>query len=333
MKHLKVLEYFIEVARAGSIRKAADRVYLTASALNRRIQDLEDELGVTLFERWARGVRLTPSGEILLRYADQSLRAAAEIAAQFRALDGHAQGSVRMICSQALAAHFLPSCINEFQQHHPRVNITADVADHRQAIAALRNHDAEFALIFNPTLDPSIHVIASISQRLVALLRPGHPLAHKDKLSLEDCLAYPVALPGPELGTRQLIDQLAAREGYAMNVIAQSNSFEMLQGIVATSDAISFQIEVGAPPQRYGMRSVAVPLNDRRLRHDDLVLCCLADSNLGPAADAFAHHIATRLGVLGGPTAGNSVDYRIPPPCGSTVRDARLQSQRTDPDE
>ncbi len=68
MKHLRILRYVDEVARTGSIRKAADQLNVTASAVNRRIMDLEEELGTPLFERRARGVRLTSAGEIFVHY-------------------------------------------------------------------------------------------------------------------------------------------------------------------------------------------------------------------------------------------------------------------------
>jgi DNA-binding transcriptional LysR family regulator len=68
MKHLRILSYVDEVARAGSIRKAADRLNVTASAVNRRIADLETELGAPLFDRRPRGVRLTAAGEVFVHY-------------------------------------------------------------------------------------------------------------------------------------------------------------------------------------------------------------------------------------------------------------------------
>src|SRR6266567_3317774 len=68
MKHMRILQYVDEVARTGSIRKAAERLHVTSSAVNRRIMDLEAELGASLFERWPRGVRLTAAGEIFVHY-------------------------------------------------------------------------------------------------------------------------------------------------------------------------------------------------------------------------------------------------------------------------
>ena len=68
MRHLRFLRYVDEVARAGSIRKAAEVLHVTASAVNRRIMDLEEELGAPLFEQRPRGVRLTAAGELFVRY-------------------------------------------------------------------------------------------------------------------------------------------------------------------------------------------------------------------------------------------------------------------------
>ena len=68
MRHLRFLRYVDEVARAGSIRKAAEQLHVTASAVNRRVMDLEEELGAPLFERRPRGVRLTAAGELFVRY-------------------------------------------------------------------------------------------------------------------------------------------------------------------------------------------------------------------------------------------------------------------------
>ena len=68
MNHLRFLKYFDEVARAGSIRQAAEALHVAPSSVNRRIQDLEEELGVPLFERLPRGMRLTAAGELFVQY-------------------------------------------------------------------------------------------------------------------------------------------------------------------------------------------------------------------------------------------------------------------------
>ena len=119
MKHLRILRYVDEVARTGSIRKAADQLNVTASAVNRRIMDLEEELGAPLFERRPRGVRLTAAGEVFVNYLRQQDGDVERMKSQIEDLKGMRRGTVRIACSQALALDFLPREIGEFRKRHP----------------------------------------------------------------------------------------------------------------------------------------------------------------------------------------------------------------------
>src|SRR6202165_35778 len=102
MKHLRIMRYVDEVARTGSIRKAADHLNVTASAVNRRIMDLEEELGAQLFERRPRGVRLTAAGEVLVHYLREQDGEVERMKSQIEDLKGLRRGTGRMRCSQAL---------------------------------------------------------------------------------------------------------------------------------------------------------------------------------------------------------------------------------------
>src|SRR5262245_28837188 len=119
MKHLRVLRYVDEVARVGSIRKAADQLNVTASAVNRRIMDLEEELDTPLFERRPRGVRLTAAGEVFVSYLREQNSDLERMKSQIEDLKGMRRGTVRVACSQAVALDFLPRQIAEFRKRHP----------------------------------------------------------------------------------------------------------------------------------------------------------------------------------------------------------------------
>ena len=95
MKHLKSLSYFLAVAQHKSIREAAETVHVTSTALNRHILDLEEELGAPLFERHARGVRLTSAGETYLDYANRAQRDAEAAQSSIDELRGVKRGHRR----------------------------------------------------------------------------------------------------------------------------------------------------------------------------------------------------------------------------------------------
>src|ERR1700755_2665422 len=140
MKHLRIFHYVDEVARCGSIRKAAEQLNVTSSAGNRHVLDLEDELGAPLVERRPRGVRLTAAGEVFVNFLRQHNGEVERMKSQIEDLKGMRRGTVRIACSQALALEFLPRQIGEFRKRHPLVAFDVKVFDHEQAMAALAAH-------------------------------------------------------------------------------------------------------------------------------------------------------------------------------------------------
>ncbi len=297
MRHLRLLHHICEVAHTGSIRRAAEALNLTPSAMNRRIQDLEAELGAALFERHPRGVRLTEAGVMFLRYARGQIAEAERLRSEIDALQGLRRGPIRIACSQAVAYDFLPSRIARFRAGHPGLVFDVKVMDHDRALAALAEYEADLALIFKPAIDPTFQVLASLPQRLVAIMRTDHPLAAQARLGLADCAACPVALPDATLGTRQLLDDAAARLDLCFDIAAESNSFEMLRAMVLRAKLVSFQIEIGRPMEDADLRLAARPIDAGDIPQAHLVLCQLRGRSLPVAAARFAEVLAAELAV------------------------------------
>src|SRR3954447_17642850 len=263
MRHLRFLRYVDEVARAGSIRKAADVLHVTASAVNRRIMDLEEELGAPLFERRPRGVRLTAAGELFVRYIREQDGDVERMKSQIEDLKGMRRGTVRIACSQALALDFLPREIGEFRKRHPLVTFDVKVFDHERAMMALSDYEVDLVLVFRPPFLANFQPLMTLEQRIVVVMSSNHPLASRPTVRLRDCAAYPVALPERSIGGRQLLDEVCARRGISFQVAAESNSFELLRSLVTQTKLISFQIQVGTMPEGNRLGIVAREIDDR----------------------------------------------------------------------
>ena len=191
MKHLRIMRYVDEVARAGSIRKAADHLNVTASAVNRRIMDLEEELGTQLFERRPRGVRLTAAGEVFVSYLREQDGDVERMKSQIEDLKGMRRGTVRIACSQALALDFLPREIGEFRKRHSLVSFDVKVLDHEQAMSALATYEVDLVLVFRPPFLANFQSLMTLEQRMVAVMAAGHPLASRKNRS--GCgIAHPI---------------------------------------------------------------------------------------------------------------------------------------------
>ncbi len=167
---------------------------------------------------------------------------------QLEDMKGLRRGTVRIACSQALAHDFLPQQIASFRQRHPLMTFDVNVADHEHAIGLLVNYEVDLILVFRPPFVARLRPLMTLPQRVVALLPADHTLAARPKVRLADCAGYPLALSERSTGGRQMIEERISRSGLRFSVMAQSNSFELLRGLVAHCGFISFQIEVGAQP-------------------------------------------------------------------------------------
>ena len=296
MKHLRLLRYVDEVARTGSIRKAAERLNVTASALNRRIQDIEDELGTKIFERLPRGVRLNAAGELLVRHIRTQLADLSRVRSQIEDLSGFRRGTVSIACSQALAYHLLPTEIAAYRESFPLVRFDVQVLDHTDALRALAEFEVDLALVFRPSLMADLQVLSSVEQRIVAIVAETHPLAAKATVRLRDCAEYPLALPDRTYGGRQLLDEAIARSSFRFEPAIESNSFEFLRNYVRFERAATFQIEIGAPQalrERHGL--VARPIDGRDVPVSMLVMGQLRGRALPVASAKFADQLRLRL--------------------------------------
>jgi DNA-binding transcriptional LysR family regulator len=298
MKHLRILSYVDEVARTGSIRKAADQLNVTSSAVNRRITGLEEELGSPLFERRSRGVRLTAAGEVFVAYLRQQNGDVERMKSQIEDLKGMRRGTVRIACSQALALDFLPRQITQFRARHPLVAFGVKVLDHEQAMSALAAYEVDLALVFRPPFLASFQPLMALEQRIVAVMAADHPLASKRTVRLRECAAYPVALPERSIGGRQLLDEVSARAGFSFNIAAESNSFELLRGLVTQAKLISFQIGIGTVPEGNKLGLVARQIDDRDVPRANLVLGQLRSRNLSIPAAIFAERLVRTLEAM-----------------------------------
>jgi len=314
MKHLRILGYVDEVARCGSIRRAAERLNVTASAVNRRIADLEAELGAPLFDRRPRGVRLTAAGEIFVRYLRANTGEVERVKSQIEDLKGLRRGTVRIACSQALALDFLPRQIAEFRKTHPLVSFDVKVADHQWAMAALAAYEVDLVMVFRPTFLANFQPLMTLEQQLVAVMAKSHPLAARKKLRLSDCAAYPVAMPERSIGGRQLLEEVFARTGLTFKIAAESNSFEMLRGLVIHAGLISFQIQIGTMPAGNRLGVVAREIDGRDVPRANLVVGQLRGHSLPMATSIFAETITRTLEKMRANRHSTTVGGGLPTP-------------------
>lgn len=294
MRHLQTFRLIEAVARAGSMRKAAEDMNITASALVRRVNRFEEEFGAELFERLPGGVRLNPAGELLLHHYRATSSDLSRVQSQVADLVGERRGHVSIACSQAVVPYFLPREIARYRRDHPGVTFTVNVRDRAQAEQELAGYSSDLALVFEPVYLVDFQVIQVVPQAVNVVMRADHPLAAKEEIRLRDCLDAPHVAPSVKYGVRHLMDFAARRGTRRVSPVVETESFDLIRHYVVHENVIGFQIPIGL--REPGDGSVIFrPISERDLPAGNLILGQMRGRTLPVASARFAMQLAGAL--------------------------------------
>jgi DNA-binding transcriptional LysR family regulator len=296
MRYAQLLEYIDQVARAGSIRRAAANLAITSSALNRQILDLEKEIGAVLFERLPHGVRLTTAGEILVAHARRTLSDLDHTKSILDDLRGLRQGSVRIAAIQALASTVLPRVIAAVLADHPRMEFKVDILDRDEVVRSVTNYIVDIGIVFNPKRDSMFQHLMEVEQALFVTVAKGHPLAQRSGVRLHECVEYPLALASQSLGARTVFDEfLHEIPTLRINPAIETNSFELMREFVRISNGVCFQISMGVDRRLSADELISIPVIDHGPQRRKLVVGIVAGRTLPVAAAMFCERLVEAL--------------------------------------
>lgn len=257
------LRYVDQVARSGSIQRAAKELNIAASAVNRHILLLERELGVALFERVARGMRLTSAGDTVVtlarRWRSDERRAAAEL----KALQGIDQGHVRLAAMDSHVNGFLPRIIEKLAREHPSVSLEVQIASTDDAVAWLLGGSADLAAIFNLSPHRDVRVLWSGDLPFGCVVAPGHVLARQKTVSMQQVAAHPIALQSKALLIRRYLD---ARHGWLFadsQKMVETNSLQLVKALAKSGRYVAFTSELDAAPEILDGSLIFLPVRDK----------------------------------------------------------------------
>lgn len=294
MQHLDTFRLIEAVARAGSIRKAAEDSNITASALTRRIARFETDFGSPIFERLPRGVRLNPAGELMLQHYRAQRSDLARVQSQVADLTGVRRGHITIGCSQALLPYFLPEQMAIYRKEHPGVTFSVTVRDREQAEADLVSFRSDLALVFEPAVLADFQVIYALPQPVCAVFARDHPFARKKNLRLRDCLDHEHIAPARKFGVRVLLDAAAKRIRRDLNPMVETESFELIRHYIQHEGLVGFQIPIGlTTAQNHGV--CFRPISARDMLPGALLLGQMRGRVLSVASSRFADQLRLAL--------------------------------------
>ena len=290
------LRYFLEVVRCGSISEASTRLNVASSAISRHIAQLESLLGVSLFDRHARGMVPNAAGELLAVHAIRSAHDAERIVADVQALQGMQRGRVRIAATEGFAMEFLPRAIGAFIEAHPGIQFDLGVHPPAESTRRILLGDADIGLVMSRGAQKEIRVEHLQPSPVMAVMRPAHPLVRFRQISLRQLMAYPLALPEPDTTVRQLFDIACHRQRLQVEPVLTSQYIASLLGFLKHAPlgiticgeiSVRYQIERG--------ELVAMPLKDKGLDLRNIEVQTLVGRTLSRTAQAFLDYLKGQM--------------------------------------
>ena len=247
---LQQVRAFQAVAREGSFSKAARRLFRTQPAVTMAVQALERELGVRLFDRLGRRIRLTPGGSTFLESVGPLLERWEVLGTQVRDAASEAvTGPVRIGAGESALLYLLPEPIRRFRKRYPAVDITARNQPREETLAMLRTGELDFGFRAIAAVPEGLFHRLSRAFDRVAIAPRGHPLLKEERVTLKTLSPYPFVMPWKGSTTRQLVERAFQEAGIPYQIGLEAGGIEIIKRYVALGLGIGVVLEFCLTPE------------------------------------------------------------------------------------
>lgn len=260
--------YFLAVADAGSIRAAARELNIVSSAVNRQILLLEEGLGIRLFDRVGRGLRLSEAGTVLVRHLRETLDRYDDTVAELDTLRGLRRGRIRLATVESTSVDRLPDLLAEYWRRYPGIEVVLTMAGAEEVTRRVDDGSADVGFTFSTFGLEGVAVVHEETHALGAVVAPAHPLATRDRLAFADLVDHPLILPARGMSLRAALEPLVARHRREASIRSECNSLRLMAALVQRSEAVGFQTRIGIEAELRAGALRWIPLDDPDLSDD-----------------------------------------------------------------
>lgn len=237
-------------ARYGSFSLAARRLNVGQSAISHQVKALEQELGVKLYERLGKGIRLTENGKVLLEYAAAIVRKVDDIEAHFADLAHKGSRRVVFAAYRGFMMYRLPQCVEEFQRRYPDVQVTImnRILD-SEILAMVMSGEIDFGITASWNDFTGMDFFEIARYEMFLCTAPGHPLAHRAKVTLREIAKEPLILYERGNSIRRRIDEVFERAGLWPSVRIETGGAEVIKEYVRRGLGVTIISGISLSPQ------------------------------------------------------------------------------------
>lgn len=231
------LETFCRVASLKSFSKAAEDLFLTQPTVSGHILILEKSLGLRLFDRTGREVRLTPAGKILFTFASKMLLSRKELINALSEFSQGLRGELVIGASTIPGEYLLPKLLGQFKKEHLHFTLSLKIADTQEIVRHVLEGTVEFGLIGAKLPHPSLYYEKYMEDEIVVISPIDHPLSQQKKVTLEDLLKEPWIIREEGSGTQMAVENMLRKRGKTLKqfqvIMSMGNTSSLKEGVKA----------------------------------------------------------------------------------------------------
>ena len=296
---LRQLRIFENVARLLSYTRAAEELHLTQPAVSMQVRQLEEEIGLPLFEKLGRQIGLTEAGREIYDYSRSIDRALQEMEDVVESLKGVSRGHLSIAVASTVN-YFAPRLLAAFHQCFPGIGLSLDVTNRERLVQQLQANSVDLVLMGQPPKRVDVESEAFMENPLVVVAPPGHPLAEAGRVDTGRLANEVFVMREPGSGTRQAMERFFAEHGIAIR-----HGMQMTR-----NEAIKQAVRAGLGLSVVSLHTLELELETKRLAVLDVAgfplerqwhLVYRRGRRLSPAAQAFRQFVLDEANGLAAP--------------------------------
>jgi LysR family cyn operon transcriptional activator len=233
---LRHLRYFAALAETLHFTRAADRTHVTQSTLSHQIKQLEEELGVRLFDRVGKRVVITEAGDTLLAQILPALKQIDLAVTALHAAPGSTVGTIRIGATYSFNTRLVPQCIASFLARNPGIRVTAEELSQTKIVERLEAAELDLGIAYRPTENHDLWFEPLYNEEMVLVVANDHPLAKRRKVRMIELHNLRMVLLPSVFSTRQQLDECFRAAGAEPVVVAEMNTIMPMIELVRRTD-------------------------------------------------------------------------------------------------
>ena len=286
-----LLRTCVEVARVEHLGRAAEVLQADQSTVSRKIARLEEEVGVPLFERIGRSIRLTQAGRRFVAKAERLLEDLRDAIADAEGAVSAETGQVHIGFLHTVGARWLPERLARFLRAYPGVRFVLEEGTAAEVVSGVIAGDFDLGIVGPPPSVPDLEIHPLFRERVAVVVPAAHRLVGRSSCTLEDVAREPLILPRSRSGLRKVIDDAFAVQGLSPQVAYEGDDLAIVQGLVeAGLGSTLLPMPLPVPSTRVAV----IPLREPPIART-MVLCWDRRRTLPPAANLFAERLMAQV--------------------------------------